>query len=124
MLHADPTPLTLLCATTGVRLSMSSSIARYAHLLQGDDLTELDALKKIDEVLCLRVLAKKDRQAVTVEQYLGLVSAAHYPDYLSYGSDLVMADLAMAREQIERIFPAGFGGCFPPRDWLQSKNEP
>jgi hypothetical protein len=27
----------------------------------------------------------------------------------------------MAREQIERIFPAGFGGCFPPRDWLQSK---
>jgi hypothetical protein len=82
VLHRGPHPSHVpMCDHWRTPEHVIYSIARYAHLLQGDDLTELDALKKIDEVLCLRVLAKKDRQAVTVEQYLGLVLAAHYPDW-------------------------------------------
>ena len=44
--------------------------------------------------------------------------------YLSYGSDPLMATLAVARAQIERTLPSGFGGCWPPREWLQSKMTP
>ena len=92
-------------------------VARCAALLQSDGNSEGEAVQRIDGALRVRILSET-QHASTVEQYLELLLAAYYPEYLSYRPSLLKPALALAKAEIGR--PNGCIG-WPPHEWLSSK---